>query len=32
MGGALTLLPFLVQIVILLVHGNLGAGVSVSRR
>ncbi|BAL00193.1 hypothetical protein OBV_29940 [Oscillibacter valericigenes Sjm18-20] len=30
MGGALTLLPFLVQVVILLVNGNLGAGVAVA--
>lgn len=30
MGGALTLMPFLVQVVILLVNGNLGAGVAVA--
>lgn len=30
MGGALALLPFLVQVVILLVNGNLGAGVAVA--
>ena len=30
MAGALTLLPFLVQVVILLVNGNLGAGVAVA--
>lgn len=30
MGTALTVLPFLVQIVILLVNGNLGAGVAVA--
>lgn len=30
MGGALTVLPFLVQLVILLVNGNLGAGVAVA--
>ncbi|MGI5873070.1 MAG: DUF4956 domain-containing protein [Bacillota bacterium] len=30
MGGALTFLPFLVHIVILLVNGNIGAGVAVA--
>ena len=30
MGTALTVLPFLVQLVILLVNGNLGAGVAVA--
>lgn len=30
LGGALALLPFLVQVVILLVNGNLGAGVAVA--
>lgn len=30
MSGALTFLPFLVQLVILLVNGNLGAGVAVA--
>lgn len=30
MSGALALLPFLVQVVILLVNGNLGAGVAVA--
>ena len=30
MGGALTLMPFLVQVVILLVNGNLGTGVAVA--
>ena len=30
MGAALTVLPFLVQLVILLVNGNLGAGVAVA--